>query len=196
MNTVWSIMNIIFTLIIVSSFWFLKSYIVGIPQRIHDKNIEELKNTLERELSKFEITEQNLYLKKIEVYEIFLSAFYNLTDAVKQENKGNTKFIKDGQKQMNDFLKKSLFYCDDKTFDKVRRYRRFSNQLDIKNRSEEDGARMIMLVTDILLQMRISLGYDEYLSRESFLYFILNDWDTMKEKPHFKEALNYQYNNE
>lgn len=170
---------------------FIKNYIGEIPKRVHDRSIEELRNTLEKELSHFEITEQNLYLKKLEVYEMFLESFYNIIRSTKEKEDKGAEIRSEAQEKLNDFLNKSIFYCDEDTYKKVLIYRRFvsSEDMDIK----ENRTKGIMIVTDIILQMRVSLGYEEELSRDSFLYLILNDWDELREREDYKNALNENF---
>lgn len=172
-----------------------KNWVARIPERVHEKNVEELKNALEKELSRFQITEENLYIKKVEAFELFQKSVEQMVVNVKsQKQQEQKKSLEESQRYMSDFFGKAIFYCDEETFKRVLAYRRFSNKINQqRDPSTLDKAKMIMVMADIFLSMRKSLGYEDELGRESFLYLILNDWDDMKVQSDYKEALDYKF---
>ena len=172
-----------------------ESWVAKIPDRIHEKNIEELRSTLEKELSKFQITEENLYIKKIESFELFQKSWDCMRDSVKTDKIAEKKrAMEAAQKHLNEFLGKAIFYCDEETFKRVLAFRKFTNKYSKETSSSKtESAKSMMIMADIYLSMRKSLGYEDKLDRDSFLYLIINDWEEMKFKPEYKEAYEYKF---
>ena len=86
------------------------------------------------------------------------------------------------------------FYCDEETFKRVLAFRKFTNKYSKETSSSKtESAKSMMIMADIYLSMRKSLGYEDKLDRDSFLYLIINDWEEMKFKPEYKEAYEYKF---
>ncbi|MCT1798465.1 hypothetical protein PML80_03515 [Aerococcus urinaeequi] len=165
----------------------VKNSIGKIPDRIHDRTMSEFQNTLQKELSKFSIAEENLYLKKIEVYELFTSSFFRMIDSSRMQGKQKEKAMQEATKDFDKFMRTSFFYCDDETLRTIIIYRRFLQTEDMSDTANTDKTMAIM--TDIFIAMRKSLGYKEEISREDILVLLLKDWEQVKNTERYSRIL-------
>ena len=169
--------------------WFLYTYVKKLPEQVHAKNLkgfeydlnrqlEEFRNKLTTDLELMKINESQLHIHKTQEFAKLVEyLLLNLTDKDFVKKLGtDQRTQKEHNKKMLDLGTKLFFFASDETVKKFVEWRRYGFTMDTPH---SDAKQMIILLAELIVLIRIDLGYSEtQCTKDDFLHIMLKDWDT------------------
>jgi len=132
-----------------------------------------------RYLERKKLIEQQIREQKVPVYEEFIDFFFSLFQNSKTSNIIDSKEFEDFFWKMN---KKSVLWLSDKTFKSYINWKKTTARFaDVKDRSETENIKMLLLFEKLLLDFREDIGHkNKNLENGDLLSLFLNDWEKIK----------------
>ena len=171
---------------------FLFRYIKLLPDKIHEqqklkfnfelnKQLEEFKSKLAKEMEVLRINESQLHIHKTEEFIELIEFVFTKTLDKKYIAKLSTdkRTILEFNQKMLSLGAKLFLFASDKTVKKYVEWREFG--LNDKNKNDNNH-QILLIMAELMVLIRKDLGYAETeCNRDDFLNIMLTDWNLHKE---------------
>jgi hypothetical protein len=182
----------ILQLAIILGGWFLYTYVKKLPDQVHAKNLkafeydlnkqlEEFRNQLTRDLELMKIKESQLHIHKTEEFTKLVKVL--ITKLIDKQYvdklRRDQKTIREFNKTMLDLGTKLFFFASDDTVKKFVEWRKYGLTAGTP---EFKPIKIITLLAELMVLIRKDLGYSQTLcDQNDFLHILLKDWSNYQQ---------------
>ena len=153
------------------------------PEYMFKRNLEKFKNELQQDLERIRIAAENIHPMKIEEYVHFTQVYVKMMELGKIQDQtmqmAAQKVVFDG---LTRFGFSAFLFGSDQTVKKYVEIRKYST-LPQGDLGENEKAKILLLMSELMVYMRNDLGNDESsVSVDDFLMIIVNNWGDSQEE--------------